>query len=403
MIKAKLSTIANVTMGQSPKGEFCGANIDGVSLLNGPAEFTVFYPLPVQQTTDPKKLCNKGDILFCVRGSTTGRMNWADKQYAIGRGLAAINHKKGQAYNVFLKYLIQNNLNSLLNNTNGSTFPNLTGDLITSFQVSFPEDNEQLKISKLLSNLDAKIELNNRINTELETMAKTLYDYWFVQFDFPDQNGKPYKSSGGKMIYNETLKRDIPEGWGSGTASDLFVFNPTISLSKNILSSYIDMSALPVSGFMTGSIKKKVYNGGAKFKNGDIAIARITPCLENGKTGMITLLEDDEIGFGSTEFIILRGKERVLSSFAACLSRSESFRKFAITNMTGTSGRKRIEANIMETYSMPIPEENLLEKFEQVLTPHFKKLTIHTKQNEQLTQLRDWLLPMLMNGQVTVK
>lgn len=229
MSKVSLSSLANITMGQSPAGEYCGVEIEGLPLLNGPAEFTNSYPIPVQYTSDPKKVCNEGDILFCVRGSTTGRMNWADQKYAIGRGLAAISHKKGQDYNSFLKYLIENNLNALLNNTNGSTFPNLTADLIASFKVNIPEDKIQLKISKLLSALDAKIELNNLINAELESLAKTIYDYWFVQFDFPfdfaqgkpSADGKPYKSSGGEMVYVEGSDRAIPTGWEVKKLSDI--------------------------------------------------------------------------------------------------------------------------------------------------------------------------------------
>lgn len=234
-------------------------------------------------------------------------------------------------------------------------------------------------------------------------MAKTLYDYWFMQFDFPDENGQPYKSSGGKMVYNKTLKREIPEGWAGGVASDLLSYNPELSLPKNTVGSYIDLASIPTSGFMTASTMSKKYNGGAKFQNGDLVMARITPCLENGKTGMITLLKAGEIGFGSTEFIVIRGKTFSLSSFTACLSRSESFRKFAILNMSGTSGRKRIEAKILETFSMPIPSEEILRKFEKTLEYSFKKTTAATKETQQLTQLRDWLLPMLMNGQVTVR
>ena len=140
-----------------------------------------------------------------------------------------------------------------------------------------------------------------------------------------------------------------------------------------------------------------------KFQNGDVVVARITPCLENGKTGMITLLEDNEIGFGSTEFIVLRGKDRPLSGFGACLARSDLFRKFAITNMMGTSGRKRVEAKTLETFSMAIPPDSLLSKFEEIVAPFFKIATANTKESQTLTELRDWLLPMLMNGQVTIQ
>lgn len=205
------------------------------------------------------------------------------------------------------------------------------------------------------------------------------------------------------MVYNATLKREIPVGWKIGNASELFSFNPLTSLKTGSLASYIDMDSLPVKGFMTKKIQKKEFAGGTKFIKNDVAVARITPCLENGKTGLISKLKEGEVGFGSTEFIILRGKEISLSGFGACLARSDSFRQFAISNMTGTSGRKRIESKILETYTLPISSKNLLIKFENIVQPFFEIMTSKSIENDELTALRDWLLPLLMNGQVTVK
>jgi len=294
----------------------------------------------------------------------------------------------------------------------GSSQPLLTQGILNNIQVRVQFNPKlQQKIAAVLSALDAKIDCNNRINTELEAMAKTLYDYWFVQFDYPfdfasgkpAQNGKPYKSSGGKMVYNSTLKREIPAGWQAGVASDLFDFNPPLSLSANTEASYIDMNSLPVTGFMTNPPELKLFAGGMKFQNGDVVVARITPCLENGKTALISLLRDGEVGFGSTEFIVIRGKKSSLSAFAAQLSRSASFRQFAISNMTGTSGRKRIDAGTLETFSLPLPPKEFLLKYEKTAASFLKRLTNNAQENQHLTQLRDWLLPMLMNGQVKVK
>jgi type I restriction enzyme S subunit len=234
-------------------------------------------------------------------------------------------------------------------------------------------------------------------------MTKLIYDYWFVQFDFPDSKGLPYKSSGGNMVYSKALKRDIPDGWDSGICSSIFKFNPKLSIKKGDVSSYIDMNALPVSGFMTKKVKRKAFSGGMKFQNGDVVVARITPCLENGKTGLISLLDENEIGFGSTEFIVLRGKAFDLRCFGACLARSEKFRKYSISKMIGTSGRKRVNYTALEDYKMAIPSESLLRDFEGKASPFFEKMTVNTKENQKLIELRDWLLPMLMNGQVTVK
>lgn len=276
-----------------------------------------------------------------------------------------------------------------------------------NIQVNYSEDKTtQQKIAKVLSDLDAKIELNNRINAELEAMAKLVYAYWFVQFDFPvvTSSGveKPYKSSGGKMVWDEELKREIPEGWRSGTTAEIFEFNPTLSIPKGSLAKYLDMNSIPQKGFMTLEPEVKEFNGGVKFQNGDVVVARITPCLENGKTGLITQLEGNEAGFGSTEFIVIRGKKMALSGFASFLARSDSFRNFAIVNMTGTSGRKRVDAKTLKDYILPIPGSETQKEFEAYTSSIFQKQTINIKQNQQLSALRDWLLPILMNGQVTV-
>jgi type I restriction enzyme S subunit len=415
MISIKLADLANIIMGQSPPGDEVNSLANGLPLLNGPAEFTAEYPIPVQYTTEAKRIAKKGDLLFCVRGSTTGRMNWADQDYAIGRGLASITHKAGREYNFYLRYLIESNLKNILQTTSGSTFPNLTSDMLADFPLRVPEKSTQLQISRFIGNLDLKISLNNRINIELEAMAKIIYDYWFVQFDFPISKeqakamgqpkleGKPYKTSGGKMVWHEGLKREVPASWDVEPIASIIEFNPTLSLFKGTESSYLDMNALPQNGFMTKSPMRKAFSGGMKFQNGDVAVARITPCLENGKTGLITLLQEGEIGFGSTEFIILRGRKFDLRSYASCLARSEKFRTYAISKMTGTSGRKRVSASDLEMYVTAIPDDDTLKRFEKLVSPFFEKMTLNALENQKLAGLRDWLLPMLMNGQVRIK
>ena len=138
---APFSDIATVTMGQSPEGDDCNNAGIGEPLLNGPTEFGFYSPSPVQWTTNGKKHCVEGDLLFCVRGSTTGRMNWANQSYAIGRGLAAIHHKSDCTLNWFVKAMIDNSLQEILSAATGSTFPNVGKDLLNGFQVIIPDDN----------------------------------------------------------------------------------------------------------------------------------------------------------------------------------------------------------------------------------------------------------------------
>ncbi|MFH7828570.1 restriction endonuclease subunit S [Kluyvera chengduensis] len=353
-----------------------------------------------------KYLVKEGDVVYSRRGDVTLKALIGSREvgYFCGTGCLLLRPGDKLDPDYLTYYLSTPKIQSwIISQAVGATMPNLNTGILSRVPFIGPEKATQEKISAILRAIDDKIEVNNHINTELETMAKMLYDYWFVQLDFPDANGKPYKTSGGKMVYNATLKREIPEGWKIGNASELFNFNPLTSLKTGSLASYIDMDSLPVKGFMTKKIQKKEFAGGTKFIKNDVAVARITPCLENGKTGLISKLKEGEVGFGSTEFIILRGKEISLSGFGACLARSDSFRQFAISNMTGTSGRKRIESKILETYTLPIPSQSLLMKFENIVQPFFDIMTSKSIENDELTALRDWLLPLLMNGQVTVK
>ncbi|MDE8742910.1 restriction endonuclease subunit S [Pectobacterium polaris] len=386
-------------------------------LLIGVADFKDYFspkwaslgeinPFDVVKEDDYLK---KGDIIF-VRSNgnkaLVGRSLYIDRDVkSLFSGFCIrARPKTDDFYPLFLAYFSKTErFGSSINSVAGTNINNLNQYILGNVEIPFYSKDTQKSIVDVLSSIDKKIEINNRINAELESMAKMLYDYWFVQFYFPDANGKPYKTSGGKMVYNAVLKREIPAGWKIGNASELFNFNPLTSLKTGSLASYIDMDSLPVKGFMTKKIQKKEFAGGTKFIKNDVAVARITPCLENGKTGLMSKLKEGEVGFGSTEFIILRGKEISLSGFGACLARSDSFRQFAISNMTGTSGRKRIESKILETYTLPIPSKNLLMKFENIVQPFFDIMTSKSIENDELTALRDWLLPLLMNGQVTVK
>ena len=178
-----LGELAEIVMGQSPKGTDCNSDGHGTPLLNGPTEFGSNHPYPTQFTTDPKRFSKKDDLLFCVRGSTTGRMNWSDKEYAIGRGLAAFRHKKGKDFQSFLKGIIDIKLPELLASATGSTFPNVSKNQLNDLEVILPPLTEQKAIAHILGSLDDKIELNRQMNETLEAMAQALFKSWFVDFE----------------------------------------------------------------------------------------------------------------------------------------------------------------------------------------------------------------------------
>jgi len=168
------SEIATVVMGQSPEGDYCNNEQIGEPLLNGPTEFGNYSPKPVQWTTDGKKYCNKGDILFCVRGSTTGRMNWADQRYVIGRGLAAIRHKSNLSLNWYIKAILDNYLRDILSAATGSTFPNVGKDLLNGFKIVIPDESSLSLFSEKGTQISALIASNSKEIDKIEALKELL-------------------------------------------------------------------------------------------------------------------------------------------------------------------------------------------------------------------------------------
>jgi type I restriction enzyme S subunit len=223
-----LKDVADVIMGQSPPGETCNTTGEGLPLLNGPTEFGSHHPLPVQFTTDPKRVSSKGDLLFCVRGSTTGRMNWSDQTYALGRGLAAIRPKNGKHFSSFIKGCVEVSLPTLLMGATGSTFPSLSREQIENIGVEIPSGEDLKWIENVLGTLDDKIELNRKTNETLEAMAKALFKSWFVDFDpvrakgegrptgLPDEISDLFPDS-----FEDSELGEIPSGWQVQTVADV--------------------------------------------------------------------------------------------------------------------------------------------------------------------------------------
>ena len=210
MKKYKLGKIADIIAGQSPESKFYSSK-EGIPFLQGNRTFGDKYPEIDSFTTKITKLAKKGSILISVR-APVGDMNIACCDTCIGRGIGAINSKDN--LNEYLYYNLKNSISNLHKKSNGTTYDSITSDILSDYEVFIHNSYEERKrIGELFSSIDDKIALNQRINAKLESIAKCLYDYWFVQFDFPNADGKPYKSSGGKMVWNEALKREIPEGW----------------------------------------------------------------------------------------------------------------------------------------------------------------------------------------------
>ncbi len=335
----------------------------------------------------------KGDILISAAGTIGKTVIYDGKPaYFQDSNIVWIENNENKVINEFLYYYYQTQPWIA---TNGSTIKRLYNDNIRNLIINYPEISVQKKIAKVLSDLDAKIETNNKINQELEAMAKTLYDYWFVQFDFPNEQGKPYKSSGGKMVFNEALKREIPEGWEVKELSN--IANITMGQSPSGTSynenqeGEVFYQGCTDFGWRFPSIRLYTTEPKRMAKIGDILLSVRAP------VGTLNIANNNScIGRG---LAALNSKHNFNSYLFYVMVYFKQI--FDYRNNSGTTFGS-ITKDDLFSLKLAFPNIDLLEKYDQIVSTYNKKILNNHKQNQQLTKLRDWLLPMLMNGQVTV-
>jgi len=299
--------------------------------------------------------------------------------------------------------------NFILGSATGSTVKHTSPSRICNYEFLAPvEKEEQKAIAKILSSLDDKIELNRRMNETLEAIARALFKAWFVDFEPVRANmeNRPSESASPEIakLFPSEFENDIPKGWETKELNTVFEVNPLRSLQKGKNAKYLDMANVPTAGHRVSGWINRDFSSGTKFKKGDTLLARITPCLENGKTTFVDFLDDEEIGWGSTEFIVLRPQNGLPNYFAYLLCRNDDFRNFAIQSMTGTSGRQRVQVDSLGKYLLSVPPEDSLigEKFGLVLNPIVEKIKQHSEEITCLARIRDSLLPRLISGKLPV-
>lgn len=293
-------------------------------------------------------------------------------------------------------------VNMIVGKKGDSTIPNFPPlSVIKALEFELPKKDSQIQTGRLLNNLDQKIEFNDRINAELEAMAKTLYDYWFVQFDFPDANGNPYKTSGGKMVYSTTLKREIPEGWEIVPLSSITrVSNESISPADYPEKLFKHFSIPVFDATNTFGVERGDTIGSNKFtvKDTDLLVSKLNPWFNRV---VYAMGESEQIC--STEFVVWRCSNTSIKNFMYMIATSPQFITHCTQSATGTSNsHKRVNPNVMMRFEHPFNLQ-VAEKLGQHLAPIMKQLIVNQRENTKLSSLRDWLLPMLMNGQVTVR
>lgn len=278
----------------------------------------------------------------------------------------------------------------LYNTTIGSSQKALTISALKNIKVSLPPRGVQDKIVEVVSAYDDLIENNQKQIKLLEEAAQRLYKEWFVDLRFPGHE-------------NTKIVDGVPEGWNWCKLEDAIQLDPKVTLTKERMKQFIPMSALSTSSMVLdeSQFTETTSNSGSKFQNGDTLLARITPCLENGKTAYVSGLKSDEGAVGSTEYIVMRAKT-INSYMVYLLARTDDFRQSAINSMSGSDGRQRVKSDKLKMLDYLHPTSELVEKFENVEKPIFEKIYRLSKQMQQAKQARDLLLPKLMSGEVEV-
>ena len=402
-----LEQLAEITMGQSPKGSTVSNEI-GTPLLNGPTEFGINHPHPVQFTIDPKRLAKKGDLLFCVRGST-GRMNWADQDYAIGRGIASIREKNPETLH-FIKGAIQINLERLTDAAIGSVITGIKKEDLFKFECPIPDKKQIVQISKFLKNFYQKIENNQQMNIKLEEIAKAVFKSWFLDFD--PVKAKIDKSVTGLSkeisdLFPDSLITtelgEIPKGWEIKKIKDLGKVicgkTPPTKDKENYGEGFkfITIPDMHNQVFVLDS-SKNITEKGAATLEGKLLPSK-TICVSCIATPGLTVIID-EPSYTNQQINSIIPNETFLSYFL--------FLNFRLLGSKisiyggGGSVFENLSKSKFENILVKIPDQKVLKSFDEFLTPVFDKIKVNLKENKLLENILDTLLPKLISGKLKI-
>jgi type I restriction enzyme S subunit len=424
----KLSTIANISTGFPFKGEKYSNQgirvVRGENVTVGSLRWDSIKCWNQRFEQSEKYSLKDGDVVIGMDGSKVGknraRVKKVDLPLLLAQRVALIRNNELSNQN-FLYYLIRaNSFEEYVERIQtGSSVPHISQKQIEEFPVPFIPIDLQKNISDILLSLDSKIELNNRINAELEAIAKTLYDYWFVQFDFPDKNGKPYKTSGGKMVWNEELKREIPEGWEVQKMAEWLDIDKSGDWGKeetegNFTKQVICFRGADINGLNgLDELKPPIRwilekNSFKILKSHDliIEISGGSPTQSTGRLAFITdatikRFEHPLICSNFCKPVSMRNKKLLYNFVYYWNSLYDNGIFFGYEGKTSGIKNLLLDSFISSYYTV-VPDEKIVDQFYDIMDNIQEKKQIALAENQKLTELRDWLLPMLMNGQVKV-
>lgn len=354
-----------------------GANLKGYKVTDNITKFVT----EEKARSLSRSIAHRGDVIVTISG-TIGQIAYIPEdslydEYLCSQRQFRVSFDSSMVYVPYLVFYFHTfeGQNKILSFANQTGVPALSQPLknFKKIRLCLPSLQEQRRIASIVETINDKIENNIKINDNLQQQAFSVFDNLIANAENNDY-----------------------------TVSDYAFLNPKRTLAKNQVARSIDMSQLSTSGAFPSGWEMKPFNGGMRFTNGDTLLARITPCLENGKTAFIDFLDDGEVAFGSTEYIVLTPKNDTPPEMLYCLARYPAFVDYAVKNMNGSSGRQRVSAETVEQYRLPLFDKHSLVLFKEVVSPMFLKMRYNSLENMRLAELRDALLPKLMSGEIDV-
>lgn len=354
-----------------------GANLKGYKVTDNITKFVT----EEKARSLSRSIAHRGDVIVTISG-TIGQIAYIPEdslydEYLCSQRQFRVSFDSSMVYVPYLVFYFHTfeGQNKMLSFANQTGVPALSQPLknFKKIRLCLPSLQEQRRIASIVETINDKIENNIKINDNLQQQAFSVFDNLIANAENNDY-----------------------------TVSDYAFLNPKRTLAKNQVARSIDMSQLSTSGAFPSGWEMKPFNGGMRFTNGDTLLARITPCLENGKTAFIDFLDDGEVAFGSTEYIVLAPKNDTPPEMLYCLARYPAFVDYAVKNMNGSSGRQRVSAETVGQYRLPLFDKHSLVLFKEVVSPMFLKMRYNSLENMRLAELRDALLPKLMSGEIDV-
>lgn len=365
----------------------------------------------------PAANVSAGDLVFPHRGSIgeVGIVPADRPRYLLSTSLmrASLDDRVCDSRFYFYFFRSQAGRAELLKNASQVGTPGIGQPLSTlkAIRVPVPELSEQKRIADLLCSLDDRIDHNRALAANLEAIARALFKSWFVNFD-PVRA----KAAGEAPLglapdlaelfadrFVDSELGEIPEGWSVKALDEAFDLNPRRSLTKGADAPYLDMASTPTKGHVADQVVSREFTSGTKFVNSDTLLARITPCLENGKAAYVDFLKEQEVGWGSTEFIVLRPKAPLPPYFGYLLARYAPFKAHAISSMSGTSGRQRVQPDSLSTWELAVPNQAVAKEFGTIVEPLRAAIAGANQESRVIAKMRDLLLPRLISGKLRVE